>query len=291
MTRQFSLLGHGWQGLVALAAATALMLAAPSIAYAQHSRQPHGGGGGQSSGGSGGHSSAGGRQSSGGGQTAHAAPAPRPTPTTSQSGQTKSSGGDSGNTGRAVPREGATSGSGDSGTGASGGAVTREGSSEHPGGSNPVPPYSRPRDGRTATGDAVERRPNSNGGGTTVIVSNGGYGGGFYPWGYGGLGFGSYYGADYYDPWWYDGYGSGYVGYGYDGALRLKVKPREASVYVDGYFAGRVDDFDGTFQRLKIESGPHRVEIRLDGYDTLMFEVRIQPDRTVTYTGELKKLP
>ena len=156
-----------------------------------------------------------------------------------------------------------------------------------------MPPYSRPRDGRTATGEATQRRPNSHGGGTTVIVANGGYGGygGFYPWGYGGLGFGDYYGAGYYDPWWDGGYGSSYGGYGYEGALRLKVKPRDASVYVDGYFAGRVDDFDGTFQRLKIESGPHRVEIRLDGYEPLMFEVRIQPDRTVTYTGELKKLP
>jgi hypothetical protein len=156
-----------------------------------------------------------------------------------------------------------------------------------------VPTYSKPREGRNATGEAVERTPNSHGG-TTVIVTDGGYGG-FYPWGYGGLGFGSYYGAGYYDPWW-DGYGGGYGGsayggYAYDGSLRLKVKPREASVYVDGYFAGRVDDFDGVFQRLKTESGPHRVEIRLDGYETLAFEVRIQPDRTITYSGELKKAP
>ena len=41
----------------------------------------------------------------------------------------------------------------------------------------------------------------------------------------------------------------------YDGSLRLKVKPREASVYVDGYFAGRVDDFDGMFQRLQDRIG------------------------------------
>jgi PEGA domain len=121
-------------------------------------------------------------------------------------------------------------------------------------------------------------------------VTGGGYGG-YFPWGYGGLGFGGYYG--YYDPWWYDPYPPVYGGgdYDYDGALRLKVKPRDASVYVDGYFAGRVDDFDGVFQRLKIEPGPHRVELRLDGYETLTFEVRIDPDRKITYTGELKKLP
>lgn len=212
-------------------------------------------------------------------------------PMTSDGGRSApSSNGDSGRSGHAVPRGGGSSGDGqDSGTGRPGGAVTRDASGT---GSNPTPTYSRPRNGRNATGEAVERGPSSTRGGTTVIVTNG-YGSGYYPWGYGGLGFGGYYGAGYYDPWWYDGYGSNYgYGYGgYDGSLRLKVKPRDASVYVDGYFAGRVDDFDGVFQRLRVESGPHRVEVRLDGYEPLAFEVRIQPDRTVTYTGELKKLP
>jgi len=71
----------------------------------------------------------------------------------------------------------------------------------------------------------------------------------------------------------------------------LKVKPREADVFVDGYYAGRVDDFDGVFQRLRVESGPHRIEIRADGYEDLAFEVRILPDDTTTYTGTMNKLP
>jgi hypothetical protein len=136
-------------------------------------------------------------------------------------------------------------------------------------------------------------------------VPGGGYYGGFYPWGYGGFGLGGYYG--YYDPWfdpWYGGAGGYYSpgggyygpqyyssGYGYEGQLRLKVKPTHATVYVDGYFAGSVDDFDGIFQRLRLESGPHRIEVRADGYEPLSFEVRILPDRTVTYDGELKRLP
>ncbi len=33
-------------------------------------------------------------------------------------------------------------------------------------------------------------------------------------------------------------------------------------MYVDGYYVGRVDDFDGLFQRLHLASGPHRLEIR-----------------------------
>jgi hypothetical protein len=145
----------------------------------------------------------------------------------------------------------------------------------------------------------VGRRPGS--GGPILIDPDGYYGwyyGGFYPWGYGGFGLGGYYG--YYDPWfvpWYGGY-SGYYGYGaappyygFGGKLRLKVKPTHAVVYVDGYFVGEVDEFDGIFQRLDLEPGPHRIEIRADGYETLSFDVRILPDRSTTYEGTLDRIP
>ena len=38
-------------------------------------------------------------------------------------------------------------------------------------------------------------------------------------------------------------------------ALRIEVKPVEAEVYVDGYLAGSVDEFDGFFQRLNLTPG------------------------------------
>jgi hypothetical protein len=40
---------------------------------------------------------------------------------------------------------------------------------------------------------------------------------------------------------------------------------------------------------LKIEAGTHRIEIRAPGYETLAFDVRIEPGKTTTYKGELKK--
>ncbi len=113
---------------------------------------------------------------------------------------------------------------------------------------------------------------------------SGGYGGG------GGGGGGSAPAGGYDDPWYYGGPYQGYYGGDYNGQLRLKVKPRDAQVYVDGYFAGVVDDFDGVFQRLRIEPGPHRVEIRAEGFEPLDFDVRIFPDKTVTFKGELKRL-
>lgn len=215
---------------------------------------------------------------------------------TARQGHSAPSGGDSGGRAQAVPR----GDSGDRAGGSSGDTSQRAGRAPRTRGDSPSngsaqPAQGRSRDGRNVRGQAVPRQPGNNGGGTTVIVRPG-YWGGYYPWGFGGLGLGSYYG--FYDPWWGDNYGyGGYSGYGYsgyqsyEGSLRIKVKPRDAEVFVDGYFAGRVDEFDGIFQSLKIESGPHRIEVRGDGYEPLFFDVRIQPDRTITYSGELRPVP
>ena len=85
----------------------------------------------------------------------------------------------------------------------------------------------------------------------------------------------------------YAGYG-GYGGYGYDlGRLRLQVSPRDAEVFIDGYYAGQVDDFDGRLQGLSLETGGYGVEIRKAGWETLTFDVRVTPGRTTTYKGDL----
>jgi hypothetical protein len=52
-------------------------------------------------------------------------------------------------------------------------------------------------------------------------------------------------------------------------SLRLQVTPREAQVYVDGYAAGVVDDYDGVFQRLRLVPGPHEIVIYHPGHRTL----------------------
>jgi hypothetical protein len=118
------------------------------------------------------------------------------------------------------------------------------------------------------------------------------------PWGYGGFGLGYFY----YSPWGWNpsyygpgsgygyGYGPSYGGrYGYDmGTVKLKVKPRDAEVFVDGYYAGTVDDFDGMLQALKLESGGYKIEIRKPGFETLHFDVRVQPERNITFRGDMK---
>jgi hypothetical protein len=73
------------------------------------------------------------------------------------------------------------------------------------------------------------------------------------------------------------------------GGLRIRVEPADADVYVDGYYAGIVDDFNGHFQRLKLTTGPHRVEIRAQGYVPLVFVVNIEPGRTIEYRNRLQR--
>jgi len=124
------------------------------------------------------------------------------------------------------------------------------------------------------------------------------------PWGFGAFGLGYFY----YSPWaWgpgYSSYGFGYgapSGYyagphyaagGFDvGSVKLKVKPRDAEVFVDGYYAGVVDDFDGAWQSLKLDSGGHNIEIRKPGLETLRFDVHVQPERSITFRGDMKAVP
>jgi len=225
-------------------------------------------------------------------------------------GGTRTSGGGGGD--RAVPRGDTGGGSGSAPRPVSGGsaAAPQRGSEAERSGER-AQPSGRQRGGQAPGDVAVARRgapPFSN----RPIFIDRGYYRGYYPWGYGGYGFGGYYGG-YYDPWFYGsgysgysgygGYGGGYGGYGggyypgsaylgfEEGSLRIRVKPRNASVYVDGYFAGQVDDFDGVFQRLRVEPGPHRIEVRADGYAPLSFEIHVPPGRTVNYSGELRRLP
>ena len=130
----------------------------------------------------------------------------------------------------------------------------------------------------------------------------------YYPWGFWGPGYGFGLGYLYYDPW-FSSYGYGYGDPGYysgggggsggysvsqsyreNGSLRLKINPKQAEIFVDGYYVGVVDSFDGAFQKLGIEGGSHKIELKAEGYEPAEFEVLITPGETVTYKGDLKPI-
>jgi hypothetical protein len=62
------------------------------------------------------------------------------------------------------------------------------------------------------------------------------------------------------------------------GSLRIEVSPRDAEVYVDGFYAGIVDDYDGTFQRLRVTPGPHEIVVRRAGYRSYSEQLYVTPD-------------
>jgi hypothetical protein len=71
------------------------------------------------------------------------------------------------------------------------------------------------------------------------------------------------------------------------GGLRITDAPREAHVFADGYYVGIVNDFDGIFQHLNLEAGPLRIEIEVPGYESIAFDVMVQPGRTTTFGANL----
>ena len=298
----------------------------PSNGQTTGSASPRGGdpgsaGSGSSSAPSGGSGSSSGMGSSGSSAMSGYSPARERAPERPSYGERRGSGGSE----RATPR-GSSAVSGGGGSRGAGIGTSSSYFGEAEGRSRaPVPAYSRPRDGRAVIGEAGERQPPAGGNGGSRPGY--GYGGGYYPiydpyyyygyydpyyYGYGyrysrywmpGYGYGvGYFGYDpflfggYYDPYSY-GYGqAGQASGGYDagryrvvGALRLKVKPSNAQVYIDGYYVGLIDSFDGTFQRLQVEAGSHRVDVRAEGFETVQFDVMVTPGETVTYKGELKR--
>src|SRR5688572_1932963 len=76
----------------------------------------------------------------------------------------------------------------------------------------------------------------------------------------------------------------------HDSSVRLEVTPRQAEVFVDGYYAGLVDDFDGMLQRLRVEPGQHEITIYHDGYRTVRQRVYLVRDRTIKITLQMERL-
>lgn len=96
-----------------------------------------------------------------------------------------------------------------------------------------------------------------------------------------------YYYSPFYNPFFWDSHMWGQPGwYGppywggrivRESTARIQVTPRHAEVYVDGYLAGVVDDFDGFAQRLRVSPGEHVIEVYLEGHKTIAEKIYFQP--------------
>jgi len=75
-----------------------------------------------------------------------------------------------------------------------------------------------------------------------------------------------------------------------DASVRFEVKPKQAEVFVDGFYAGLVDEFSGTFQRLRLPPGGHEIAVYMAGYHTFRQKVFLTPDNTLKIKHDLEKL-
>ena len=93
-------------------------------------------------------------------------------------------------------------------------------------------------------------------------------------------------------PWW----GPGAYPYPYfpvydeRAEVKLNITPKEAAVYVDGYYAGVVDDFDGVLQSLPLSPGGHDIAVYLEGYETVHQKLYLPPRKSYKLRYTMKQL-
>ena len=72
--------------------------------------------------------------------------------------------------------------------------------------------------------------------------------------------------------------------------MKTEITPKQTEVYVDGYYAGVADNFDGAFHRLHTLPGGHAVTLHLDGYRTVTENIFVRLGSTSKLTETMQKL-
>jgi hypothetical protein len=76
--------------------------------------------------------------------------------------------------------------------------------------------------------------------------------------------------------------------------VRFRVEPEEAeeaAVYVDGFYAGIVDDFNGVFEALPLTPGGHVIVLYLEGYRTARHNIYLRPASGFKLRATMERLP
>jgi hypothetical protein len=73
------------------------------------------------------------------------------------------------------------------------------------------------------------------------------------------------------------------------GGVQLDIDPRRAQVFVDGTYAGLVEEFSGYYHHLELPAGPHDIAVVAPGYEPLSFNVLVAPGATLTQRGSLSR--
>jgi hypothetical protein len=73
------------------------------------------------------------------------------------------------------------------------------------------------------------------------------------------------------------------------GGVQLDIDPRRAQVFVDGTYAGLVEEFSGYFHHLELAAGPHDIAVVSPGYEPLNLHVIVAPGATLTHRDALSR--
>jgi len=69
--------------------------------------------------------------------------------------------------------------------------------------------------------------------------------------------------------------------------IKLQVTPDRAAVFVDGAFAGCVNEFKGMERAMLVSPGEHRIKIALPGYQTFDTSVSLLRNQKITIKTDL----
>lgn len=73
------------------------------------------------------------------------------------------------------------------------------------------------------------------------------------------------------------------------GELKIAATPSRAAVFVDGQYAGHVDEFDGVGKAMLLTPGQHRLRIALPGYLPFDTTVDLHPQQKLKIQTDLVK--
>jgi len=73
------------------------------------------------------------------------------------------------------------------------------------------------------------------------------------------------------------------------GELKIAATPSRAAVFVDGQYAGHVDEFDGVGKAMLLTPGEHRLRIALPGYLPFDTMVDLHPQQKLKIQTDLVK--
>jgi hypothetical protein len=71
------------------------------------------------------------------------------------------------------------------------------------------------------------------------------------------------------------------------GELKIAATPSRAAVFVDGQYAGHVDEFDGVGKAMLLTPGQHRIHIALPGYLPFDTMVDLRPQQKLKIQTDL----